>query len=78
MMNLFESDDYRKEIAELKKDPIIISMAQDIMNDEYPPDLAAWNFISAASQEYSERGGTKASSIGGPARAIEALLMEEK
>jgi hypothetical protein len=36
--------------------------------------LDSWDFIQRADDEYRSRGGTKAKSIGGVARAIRSLV----
>lgn len=83
MTHVIESDDYREEVAQLKEDPIIIQMA-----DELPPDWRLqfthggtddspnWFFMTRASDEYHRRGGTQGRSIGGPAKAIIAVRRE--
>ena len=74
MTHVIESDDYRDEQARLMEDPLIRDMAEGIrrmsLSDE---ELDSWAFMSSASDEYNRRGG-QADSIGGPARAIKALL----
>lgn len=74
-MSVIESDEYRHELKRLMRDPIIVAMAsQPNLQDV---ELESWDFISAASDEYHKRGGKHARSIGGPARAIRALVKPE-
>jgi len=71
---VIESDDYRKEVELLKKDPIIKLMASTCPRSA---DFDSWSFISAASNHYHACGGMIAHTIGGPARAIKELLRED-
>lgn len=87
MTGVIESDKYREEEATLKADPIIVAMAAEIregidagavkISDFAKDGSAVFGFMSDAGDEYRKRGGTKAESIGGPARAILALLKED-
>jgi hypothetical protein len=70
------SDKYREEQARLMADPIIREMAATVVADPPPWELDSWNFIVAAGNEYKRRGGTQQESIGGPAKAIAALVAE--
>jgi hypothetical protein len=63
-----ESDDYRQEVEALVADPIIAEMVAELPKGWDPEILERWGFVSGASHEYHERGGTNAKSIGGPAR----------
>ena len=80
-MHVIESDDYRQEVEALKADPIIQGMAGELPPDfrallASGQDFDAWAFTRGASEEYHKRGGENARSIGGPARAIQALVKE--
>jgi hypothetical protein len=68
-----ESDDYRAEVDALTRDPIILDMVETVRSVS-ADERQSWGFISAASGEYQRRGGTNARSIGGPARAINAVI----
>lgn len=76
-VHVIEAEHYRTEVKTLMADPIIRGMATGVtgLSDQ---ELEGWSFISAASDEYHRRGGTVATSIGGPARAIAALLKENE
>lgn len=88
MAGVIESDSYRDEKRELKADPIIRALAAEVREgldagavtmDEFTHESGApvYVFMLGASEEYRKRGGKDAHSIGGPARAILALLGEE-
>jgi len=68
-ISVIESDEYRREVEQLKADPLIQAMEASLQPDV---DTEEWAFIRAASDEYQRRGG-EAMTIGGPARAITAL-----
>jgi hypothetical protein len=70
---VIESDDY-KEIAELKRDPIIKEMAASLLQHGQTPDEP--NMMMAALHEYNRRGGKAGFSIGGPARALKVVYDE--
>jgi hypothetical protein len=89
MTGVIESDKYRDEERELKADPIIRALAAEVREgldaeavtrDEFTHDsgTATFTFMQGASAEYRDRGGTKARTIGGPARAVLALLEEDE
>lgn len=77
-VNVIEALHYQQEVDRLKLDPILIGMF-----NEMRPDIDAgrltrmqmneWDFICRADDEYRERGGTLAKSIGGVARALRTL-----
>jgi hypothetical protein len=69
---VLESERYRKEEETLMHDPIIIAMANEIVDPD-GVDMEAYEFMVAASDTYKDRGGFQARSIGGPARAIRRL-----
>lgn len=71
MTHVIESDDYRREEEQLRADPIIQAMAAEIPAT-VPTD--GYDFMVRALDEYKRRGGENARSIGGPARAIRAIL----
>jgi hypothetical protein len=86
-----ESAKYAESIEALKADPIIKEMAQAIIIDPelapLPIDVVLfrfaasegtprWAFMNHALEEYHNRGGTIPTHIGGPARAILALVKE--
>ncbi len=76
-MHVLEADHYREEEANLMLDPIIQQMAAEIpkkLIKNGKVKLDSWDFIKSSLDEYHERGGKNAKSIGGPARAITALL----
>lgn len=83
MTTVIESDDYRKEEAELKADPIVQAMAKEVKNVpreklcdiEGQPKLG---FALRALDEYKKRGGVQAKTIGSVARAIMALNKEQE
>jgi hypothetical protein len=74
------SDKYRREQDALLTDGIIWSMAAELRRAKVSvpgeDDALAWDFILAASTAYKARGGTKAESIGGPARAVRQALVD--
>jgi hypothetical protein len=72
---VIEAQHYRDEVERLKADPIIQGMLATV-RDVPATERHSWPFISAASGEYMRRGGTGATSIGGPSRAINALIEE--
>ena len=69
---IIEADHYRNEVVELMNDPIIEAMAVQASSLS-AAELSSYGFISAANDHYHALGGTLATSIGGPARAILAL-----
>lgn len=83
-MHVLESDDYHKEIADLKQDPLVLEMAHDLFEDE----IVGWKdivessaFPSLALSHYnaeSKRLGAEnnAKTIGGVGRAIKELIEE--
>lgn len=78
---ILKSEKYVQELNSLKKDPIIMGMAMEIigpMHDSPDEKFKEWVFISSASKEYHRRGGKNALSIGGPAAAILELVKELK
>ena len=83
-MSIIESDDYREEVATLREDPIIQEMAAELPDNwrvfalNEGTDQARHAFMMNALDEYKERGGTQARSIGGPVRAIIAILKEKE
>lgn len=76
-MNVIEAEHYREEEERLKADPLILALAAELPADFPVAELESWSFISGAGQEYRNRGGRAARSIGGPARAIRALKLAE-
>lgn len=76
MTHVIESDDYRREVEALKADPIIQAMVDELPPGFDPAITETWGFVRGASFEYGARGGRDGRSIGGPARAIRALLEE--
>lgn len=66
-------DDYQGEDAALAADPIIYAMASEVRTLT-SAERDSWNFMRAASDEYNRRGGRNDRTIGGPARAIAAIL----
>lgn len=71
-----ESDEYRQEVEELKKDPIIIEMYNELPAAYYNVIgfLDSFQFMVRSAQEYRDRGGNPIGrTIGGPAKAIKAL-----
>lgn len=76
MSHVIEAEHYREEEKALKADPIILALADELPADFPVAELESWAFISGAGQEYHQRGGQAARSIGGPARAIRALKLE--
>lgn len=72
-----EAAHYGREVAKLKKDPIVKAMAKELpknfkmtyRNSNEPTG----DFTMMAMLEYSRRGGKNSQSIGGVARAIVAL-----
>jgi hypothetical protein len=89
MTSVIESDSYREEERELKEDPIIRALAAEVREglDAGAVDRAEFmtedgharhGFMLGAKNEYHKRGGTKARTIGGPARAVLALLKEDE
>jgi hypothetical protein len=83
-VSVIEADHYRREVVALENDPIIRAMAEEMPEGLNTPDITHddgspnFNFMMAASHEYNARGGTQASSIGGPAKAILRVLKGEK
>jgi hypothetical protein len=78
-MSVIQAAHYGETEAALADDPIIRAMAWEI-----PADTAAtmldgdpnWTFMQASLDEYKRRGGTIPTHIGGPARAVQAVLRE--
>lgn len=78
------------EITVLMHDPLIIKLANSLMmftpmRDQvrkWPTSTGSdsgevvipWQFMLRASEEYHKRGGSQAKTIGGPAKAITALV----
>lgn len=75
-ITVIESQDYRDEIEKLKADPIIRDMAFEIPAD-FEVKLTH-EFMGRAGAEYRDRGGTQARTIGGPARAVIAVIDDLK
>lgn len=70
---------YGETEAALAADPIILGMAADIPADTAKTMLDGdpnWRFMQAALDTYKERGGEIPTHIGGPARAVQAVLRE--
>jgi len=78
-VHVIESDDYRKEVEILKKDPIILEMYDEIPASYWNVIgfLDSYEFMVNTSEEYHRRFGQNARSIGGPARAIKAIHKEK-
>jgi hypothetical protein len=72
-IGVIESDEYREEEAALMDDMIIRTMAAEVP-DDFLDTANEWSFTLRAGETYRERGGTKARSIGGPARAVRKLV----
>src|SRR5262245_30758894 len=68
-LTVIESAEIQAEVKRLYDDPIIRAMEAEL-----PPEtnIQEWAFIRAASEEFHKRGGN-AKTIGGPARAIQAV-----
>lgn len=78
------------EITVLMHDPLIVNMAKALlmftpMRDQvrkWPTTTGSdsgevvipWQFMLRANQEYHKHGGTQAKTIGGPAKAVVALV----
>lgn len=88
-MGAIEGDSYREEQRMLKEDPIIQAMAREIVRDyadirdfldssTHDGTAPMFGFMGAASDEYRRRGPDPdhGRTIGGPARAVIALVRE--
>lgn len=65
---------YRETVDALKRDPIILTMADEIRGTVSASDLASYDFMTAALREYNARGGKISTHIGGPSEAVRELL----
>lgn len=78
-MTILKGKRYSEELYKLVRDPIMHAMyAGLIEHGMSPKQLSArdgWSWINQCSQEYHNRGGKVAFSIGGPASAL--ILLEE-
>lgn len=83
-----ESNEYKKSIERLKADPVIIAMADELMEAgdfsidslsryEQPSGTPRMAFMTLAMNEYHDRGGKIPTHIGGPARAVLAVIKEK-
>jgi hypothetical protein len=74
---VIEADYYRQEEADLRADPIIQARAREVAGAlpqlTHEDGGATSELMGMANDEYRRRGGTRARSIGGVARAILAL-----
>lgn len=73
-----EAPHYREEVDALKADPIVAAMARELGAVElekvaHEDGSPRFDFMCAANQQYSKRGGKGAKSIGGVAKAVLAL-----
>ena len=75
-ITVLESRDYQREVEVLKDDPIVKAMALEIKGDVEPKECDTSNFMSAANNEYRNRGGHLNQTLGGVPRAIKSLLIE--
>ena len=75
-ITILESGDYQREVEMLKEDPIVRQMALEIKGDVEPKECDTSNFMSAANNEYRNRGGHLNQTLGGVPRAIKSLLIE--
>lgn len=85
-MGAIVSDRYRQAEKALSEDPIIVDLAKEIREAleashvelsnfvHSDGDTPRWEFMQNAAREYRTRGGTIESHIGGPARAILAVV----
>lgn len=71
---MLEAAHYTEEIERLMSDPIIVGLASELPDSLPAEHLMSYDFMRACNDEYHRRGGVHASSIGGPARAIAALI----
>lgn len=74
------SDDYRTELRELLDDPILHDMAEGLHGVPFPELMhdggaARFETMLAVNAEYRSRGGTAGRTIGGPSKALIALLI---
>jgi hypothetical protein len=77
MTHVIESDEYREEVAALMGDPIVKELAREataLVAD--PTEYQSHHFMGAALDEYHRRGGENARTIGGVARAIAAINLQ--
>lgn len=63
----------KDEHKALVADPIIAQMAQEA-SGVTAEQVSSWTFVRAAGITYKARGGQEQRTIGGPARAIAAVL----
>lgn len=80
------SDRYQQVEKALSEDPIIAEMAKEIQDGIEAGHVSQsnfvhsdgstprWEFMQRALDEYKKRGGTIESHIGGPARAVLAIV----
>lgn len=84
--HVIESDEYREEIDQLKKDTILVIMVKQLFEvtngDPYSLRLNSFEFMVAVLKEYTKRCEEQgvpsyAKTIGGPVRAVRELIEEE-
>jgi hypothetical protein len=73
--NKLRAEHYKEAVENLKRDPIIQKMA-DELKDAWAVRTDTWEFNSSALYEYHKRGGKVETHIGGPAEAIRELVEE--
>ncbi len=84
MTHVIEAEHYRIEVERLKADPIIREMVDEVASDyetdpnrfEHEDGSPCYELMLRSGDEYRRRGGKHAESIGGPAKAVLALLKE--
>ena len=86
-MTIIEDSSYAETVAKLKADPIIVAMADEIMEKvkknmgmlehlAHPDGSPTHSFMLNALGEYHARNGIIPTHIGGPANAILSLITE--
>lgn len=83
-MTPIEADHYREEVANLKVDPIVIKLSDELWEAPQFIKDELWDHNGepthrmhlGVNREYRVRGGTQAHTIGGVARAITTLHKE--
>lgn len=72
---MLEATHYTEEVERLMADNIIVALASELPTDL---PLDSYEFMCACRDEYHRRGGTQADSIGGPSRAVAALVQQRQ